>query len=178
MIVEIAGALMAGFIASSFVLIAFGGDSLVELASAIVVLRHVTLDDAGSDSQGEKAALFTTILLVTLVPTIGISSTYSFFILKVQPQPSILGLTIAIGATIIMPILWLKKRDIGRRTACVPLTIDAIESATCFFMSLALLGSLLLEFVFHIGWIDYAATLVILGFVAYEAKESFEQARA
>ena len=54
---------------------------------------------------------------------------------------------------------------------------DAVESATCFFMSVALLLGLALEFVFHVGWFDYSATLAILGFVAYEAKESFEEAR-
>jgi divalent metal cation (Fe/Co/Zn/Cd) transporter len=52
-----------------------------------------------------------------------------------------------------------------------------MESATCFFMSIALLGGLVLEFLFHVGWFDYAATLLILGFIAFEAKESLEDSK-
>jgi divalent metal cation (Fe/Co/Zn/Cd) transporter len=175
--VEVAGALIAGVIAGSFALIAFGSDSIIELASAFVVLRHLRLDDSGSRVQGERTALLTSLLLVSIVPLIGIGSTYSFFVLKNRPESSVLGIIIALGAVIIMPFLWIQKKKIGAETGCLPLSIDAVESATCFFMSVVLLGGLLLEFVFRIGWFDYGATLVILGFVAYEAKEAFEESR-
>ena len=177
MLVEVIGSIAAGILASSYALIAFGSDSLIEIASAFVVLKHLRLDSKGSKSQGEKTAMFTSMLLVALVPVIGISSTYSFFILKIQPDASILGLAVAVGAVLIMPLLWIKKRQIGQETGCLPLLIDSMESATCFFMSLTLLGGLALEFVFHVGWFDYLATLVLLVFVAYEAKESIEEAR-
>ncbi|MDA4111912.1 MAG: cation transporter [Thaumarchaeota archaeon] len=177
MVVEVAGALAAGILASSFALIAFGSDSIIELVSAIVVLGHLRKDSLGSAAQGERTALFTSLLLVSIVPVIGISSTYSFLVLKIRPETSILGLAVAIAAVVIMPILWREKRKIGLETNCLPLSIDAMESATCFFMSVALLGGLAAEFVFHLGWFDYIATLVILGFVAFEAKESFEEAR-
>ncbi len=177
MLVEVVGSIVAGVLASSYALIAFGSDSLIEIASAFVVLRHLRLDSGGSKAQGERTALFTSILLIALVPILGFSSTYSFFVLNIHPDASLLGLAIAIGAVIIMPILWIKKRQIGQETACLPLSIDAMESATCFLMSIALLSGLVLEFIFHIGWFDYLATLVILGFVAFEAKESFEEAR-
>ena len=177
MIVEVAGAIAAGILARSFALTSFGADSIVELASAFVVLRHLRLDDSGSSAQGEKEALFTSLLLAILVPVIGISSTYAFFVMNLRPESSIVGLGVALGAVIVMPILWTQKKKIGAETGCLPLAIDAMESATCFSMSLALLAGLALEFIFHVGWFDYAATLVILAFVAYEAKESLEEAR-
>lgn len=177
MLVEVIGSIAAGVLASSFALIAFGSDSFIEIVSALVVLKHLRLDSGGSKAQGRSTALFTSVLLITLVPVIGITSTYSFFVLKIQAESSILGLVIALGAVVIMPILWVKKRQIGQETACLPLSIDAMESATCFFMALALLTGLALEFIFHVGWFDYLATLAILGFVALEAKESFEEAR-
>lgn len=176
MLVEVSGALIAGALASSFALIAFGSDSLVELASAFVVLRHLRLDQGGSKAQGERTALFTSVLLIAIVPIIGISSTYAFFVMRIKPETTLLGLAIAMGAVIIMPILWIQKKRIGEETACLPLTVDAMESATCFLMSLALLVGLLLEFMFHVGWFDYLATLAILAFVAFEARESFLEA--
>jgi divalent metal cation (Fe/Co/Zn/Cd) transporter len=176
MFAEVLGSFVAGLLASSFALIAFGSDSVIELASAFIVLRHLRLDDAGSRGQGERTALLTSLLLIGIVPVIGITSTYSFFVLRVRPEASVLGLAVAIGAVAIMPILWLEKRKIGLETGCLPLSIDAIESETCFLMSLALLAGLALEFVFHTGWFDYAATVVILAFVAFEGRESFEEA--
>ena len=178
MSIEIVGSIAAGLLASSFALIAFGADSFVEIISALIVLRHLNLDAAGSKAIGEKTALVTSLLLISIVPVVGIGSTYSFFVQNIHPDTSILGIAIAAGAVVIMPILWKEKRKIGRETGCLPLSIDAMESATCFLMSVALLAGLILEFVFHVGWFDYIATIVILGFVAYEAKESFDEARS
>jgi len=71
-----------------------------------------------------------------------------------------------------MPVLWYEKKRIGAATDCLPLTIDAIESVTCFLMSLALLASLLVNYVWKISWVDYVATAVILVFVGKEALEA------
>lgn len=57
----------------------------------------------------------------------------------------------------------------------MPLSIDAVESATCFFMSLALLAGLLAEYFFGLWWADYLATAVILAFVAREGIESYRE---
>jgi divalent metal cation (Fe/Co/Zn/Cd) transporter len=176
MTVEVVGALIAAYLASSFALLAFGADSVIELASAYVVLRHLKLDGAGSSEQGERTALITSLLLIAIVPIIGIGSTLSYFVWGIRPEQSILGLGIAAGAVVAMPILWREKRKIGLETNCVPLSVDAIESATCFLMSLALLAGLALDFVFRVSWFDYIATLVILGFVAFEARESLGEA--
>jgi divalent metal cation (Fe/Co/Zn/Cd) transporter len=74
-----------------------------------------------------------------------------------------------------MPILWIQKRKIGRETSCAPLSMDAIQSATCFLMSVALLCGLLVNYLFGIAWMDYVATGVILAFVAKEGMEAFQR---
>ena len=71
-----------------------------------------------------------------------------------------------------MPVLWIQKRRIGREGNLLPLSIDAAESATCFFMAIAVLVGLLLNYYLAISWADYVATAVILGFVALEIRES------
>ncbi len=177
MFVEVAGAMWAGIASASFALIAFGSDSIIELSSAFVVLRHLRRDTAGSREQGEREALFTSLLLFALVPAIGISSTVAFFVLRIQPDTSLLGVIVAAGAVLIMPYLWREKRKIGQETGCLPLSLDALESATCFSMSVALFAGLILEYLFHVGWFDYLATLVILAFIANEARESLSKAR-
>ena len=86
-----------------------------------------------------------------------------------------LGILIAIGGVIVMPYLWWQKRKIGDETNSMPLSIDAVESITCLFMSIALLGGLLAEYFLGFWWVDYVATAVILAFVAREALESYRE---
>jgi len=174
MTVEIIGAIGIGLFSSSLALIAFGSDSLVELISGFAVLNHLKGDSGGSSDRGERTEKLTKLLLVALIPVIGLGAIYSYMT-GVRAEPSLLGVAVAIGAVLIMPILWIQKRRIGRETNCVPLSVDAIESATCFLMSLALLGSLIVNYLFKIGWIDYVATAMILAFVGKETLEVFRE---
>jgi len=175
--VEVAGSIGVGLIAGSFALLAFGGDSVVELLSAFVVFSHLRGDVTGSAGLGRRTALITTLLLFALVPIIGLAAAYAYAS-GLRPEGSVLGVAIAAGAVVIMPYLWLEKRRIGRETRCLPLSIDAVESATCFFMSVALLSGLLAEYFFGLWWADYLATAVILGFVVREGIESYQEIRA
>ncbi len=177
MSIEVFGALLAGILAGSLALVAFGADSFIELLSSAVVLRHLQVDVGGSGAQGWKTSRFTNLLLFSLIPIIGATAAYSFYI-GVRPEQSPLGVAIALGAVLIMPLLWLEKRKIGKETRCLPLSIDAFESATCFLMSIALLGGLLAEFLFGFWWADYLATVIILAFIGKEALESQHEIHA
>jgi divalent metal cation (Fe/Co/Zn/Cd) transporter len=174
MVVEVTGSIGIGLVSGSLALLAFGGDSVVELLSAFVVFTHLRGDVTGSAGLGRRTALTTTFLLFALVPTIGLGAIYSYAS-GIRPEGSLLGVVVAAGAVIIMPYLWLEKRKIGRETRCLPLSIDAVESATCFFMSLALFSGLLAEYFFGLWWADYLATGVILAFVAREGIESYRE---
>ncbi|HMK84060.1 MAG TPA: cation transporter [Candidatus Bathyarchaeia archaeon] len=174
MIVEIIGSIGIGLLSSSFALIAFGSDSFVELISGVTVLIHLKGESKGSSNLGKRTEKLAKLLLVLLIPVIGLSAIYSY-VIGVRPESSPLGIAIAMGAVLIMPILWVQKRRIGRETNCTPLSVDAIESATCFLMALTLLGSLLVNYLFKIGWIDYLATAMILAFVGRESLEAFRK---
>jgi len=76
-----------------------------------------------------------------------------------------------------MPVLWYEKKRIGKAADCLPLTIDAVESETCFLMSITLLASLLVNYFLKIWWVDYVATIIILAFVTKEALESLSEAK-
>jgi divalent metal cation (Fe/Co/Zn/Cd) transporter len=174
MVVEAAGSIGIGILSGSLALLAFGGDSIVELLSAFVVLSHLRGDVTGMTGLGRRTALATALLLFALIPIIGFGAFYSY-VSGIRPEGSIIGMAVALGAVVIMPYLWLEKRKIGRETRCLPLSIDAVESATCFFMSIALLSGLLAEYFFGLWWADYLATAVILAFVAKEGVESYRE---
>ena len=174
--VEFAASIALGLMAGSLALLAFGGDSLIELLSGFVVLSHLRKDASSSAVHGRRTELLTSSLLFALIPVIGLGAFYSY-ISGLRPEGSPLGITLAFGAVIMMPYLWLEKKGIGRETRSLPLSMDAVESVTCFFMSVALLGGLLAEYFLGLWWADYLATAMIMIFVAREAIESYRELR-
>ena len=176
MIIEAFGSVGFGLIAGSFALLAFGSDSLIELVSGFAVLSHLRKDVSTSEIESRRTELLTNGLLFALIPVIGSGAVYSYSS-GLRPEGSPLGIAIAIGAVIIMPYLWWQKRKIGKETRNLPLSIDAVESVTCLFMAVALLGGLLAEYFFGFWWADYLATAVILVFVAREALGSYKELR-
>jgi len=177
MLIEVFGSIGFGVIAGSFALLAFGGDSLIELVSGIAVLTGLRKDSSLSNTTGPHnnwTERFTSLLLFALIPVIGLGAVFSY-ITGLRPEGSPLGIAIAVGAVIVMPYLYIQKKRIGRETRSLPLSIDAIESVTCLFMALALLGGLLAEYFIGLWWADYLATTVILAFVAREAIESYHE---
>ena len=177
MAVEVFGSIGVGLIAGSFALLAFGGDSLIELISGLVVLRGLRGDRSTSGNDGthtERTEQLTSALLFALIPVIGLGALYSY-LTGLKPEGSPQGIAIAIGALIVMPYLYIQKKRIGRETRSLALSMDAIESVTCLFMATALLGGLLAEYFLGLWWADYLATGIILAFVAREAVESYHE---
>ncbi len=177
MTVEVLGSIGLGLIAGSFALLAFGGDSLIELVSGLAVLGGLRKDSSRSSNDGahgKRTEHFTSLLLFALIPVIGLGSVYSY-LSGLKPEGSPLGIAIAVGAVIVMPYLYVQKKRIGRETRSLALSMDAIESVTCLFMATALLVGLLAEYFLGLWWADYLATGVILAFVAREAVESYHE---
>ncbi len=179
MIVECLVALSAGFMASSLALLAFGGDSVIELVSSWTVLSYLRRmrTSTGDIEENHSAEWITTILLFLLIPTIGFGMIDSY-LAGIVPESSVLGIGVAIAAVIGMPILAIEKKRIGLAGNLLPLSIDAIESWTCFYMSLALLVGLLVNYLWKVWWVDYVAAGVILIFVLREALEALEEIRS
>lgn len=176
-VMEVLGSLYVGVSSRSFALIAFGSDSIVELLSGYVILIH--LKDYLKQGQScavfgnKKTELLTFALLLALIPAIGIGAAYSYSI-GLKPEATPIGISIAVGAVIIMPYIWYQKKKISKEIQCLPLSVDAAESKVCFMMAVALLGSLLAEFFFGLWWANYLATAIILILIIGEAAEAYE----
>src|SRR5256712_13830115 len=73
MTIEVLGSIGVGLIAGSFALLAFGGDSLIELISGITVLAGLRPGSSriGSGIDSTRTGQFTSLLLLPLIPGIG-----------------------------------------------------------------------------------------------------------
>lgn len=180
MTVECVVSIYSGLVVWSLALLAFGGDSVIELLSSFAVVQHLR-DNARAPTQGThdegRTEWVTAMLLISLIPIIGLGGIYSI-LAGLRPEASLLGIGVAFSAVVIMPILWYEKKRIGKLCNCLPLEIDASESATCFLMSVALLIGLVINYFLTVPWIDYLVTLIILIFVAREAAHSIREVSA
>lgn len=172
---EVGVALGAAWAARSPALLGFGGDSAVELFSAIVVLWRFRW--ASDSSQSERlAARIAGGLLFAVGGFVVVTSGLSFFGFR-EAHPSILGIAILIVAAISMPLLASRKRKLAAQVGSAVLRADASESALCGYLSLIALAGLLANAIFHVPWADPLAALALVPFIAKEGWEAIRAAR-
>lgn len=170
MIVECGVSLYAAWSARSAALLAFGGDSLVELLSACVVLLSFLPKPPLSK---ERAARWAGVLLLALAAAVAVMS-ITALVGRGAPETSCTGIVITAAALLVMPALaWLKRRA-ARATGSRALAADSVQSATCAYLAAITLIGLEINTVFHIHWIDSAAALAALPILIVEGRRALQ----
>jgi divalent metal cation (Fe/Co/Zn/Cd) transporter len=169
MSVEAAVSLWAAWRARSPALAAFGGDSAVELLSAVVVLWRFGAH--ASEHAERRAARFAGGLLFVLAAYVVVASAMSLMGYS-EPRPSFAGMAVLFAAIFVMPLLAREKRRLSALTGSAALRADAAESALCAYLAIIALLGLAVHGVWHIGWADPVAALVITPLIVYEAREA------
>lgn len=172
MSVEAAVSLWVAWTACSPALLAFGGDSFIELFSAVVVFwRFAVAED--SELAERRAAMIAGVLLLALAVFVAAASAITLWGGS-EPKPTRLGIAILLFAAVFMPWLAKKKRSLAVITGSAALKADATESAMCGYLSLIALAGLLFNAIWHIGWADPAAAVCLLPLIVKEGWESVQ----
>jgi len=170
MSVEAAVSLFAAWRASSPALCAFGGDSTIELFSAVVVLWRFRASAAHADAE-RRAARVAGALLFALAAFVAITSVTSLLGYS-EPKPTLLGIAILVAAAIVMPWLAKEKRRLSGATGSAALRADAAQSALCAYLSLIALAGLAINAIWHARWADPVAALAVLPLIVWEGREA------
>lgn len=170
MTVEAAVALSAAWMARSPALLAFGGDSAIELFSAIVVLWRFRAH-AEQEQSERHAARIAAVLLFMLAAYVAVASVMTL-LGHSEPKTTYLGIAILIAAAAIMPWLAKEKRKLSAITGSAALRADAAESALCAYLSLVALAGLGVNAIWHLRWADPIAALVIVPLILREGWEA------
>jgi divalent metal cation (Fe/Co/Zn/Cd) transporter len=172
MSVEAVISLSASWAAHSPALLAFGGDSAIELLSAAVVCWRFR--SKWSDERTEKLAaritgslLFALAAYVVLVAALALRG-------HVEVRPSFLGIVVLIVAAVVMPLLARQKRRLSALTASAALRADAAESALCGYLSIIALAGLVANAFWGITWADPLAALCLIPLVAGEGWQALK----
>ena len=170
MSVEAAVSLFAAWRARSPALLAFGGDSAIELFSAVVVLWRFRASAAHEDVE-KRAARVAGALLFALAAYVAVTSVASLLGYS-EPKPTLLGIAILVAAAVIMPWLAKEKRRLSGATGSAALRADAAQSALCAYLSLIALAGLAINAIWHVKWADPIAALVVLPLIVWEGREA------
>jgi len=170
MSVEAAVSLVAAWAAHSPALLAFGGDSAIELLSAAVVLWAFT-HRVNIHNKEKRAARVAGILLFVLAGYVTVISTMALLGYS-EPEPSYAGIVILIAAAAIMPWLAKQKRKLSATTGSAALRADAAQSDLCAYLSAIALIGLSVNAILHVSWADPVAALAVTPLILWEGKEA------
>ncbi len=161
--------LISGLIAGSVALIGFGLDSVIEVTSGAALLWRLHHD---KNTLRREAAEQLTLRIVgscflLLSAYIAYDSLVSL-ISREAPARSLPGIVVAVASLIAMPLLARAKRRVGVDLGSAAMTADARQTDFCTYLSIILLGGLVLNAFFGWWWADPAAGLVMVPIIAKE----------
>jgi len=151
-------------------LLAFGGDSAIELLSAGVVLWRFRANTLQEQIE-RRAARIAGVLLYGLAAYVVAAAAMALLGYS-EPKPTLLGIAVLIAAAAIMPWLAKEKRRLSASTGSAALRADAAESALCACLSLIALAGLAVNAIWRVAWADPVAALAVVPLIIWEGRQA------
>lgn len=177
MTIEAAVAIASGLVAGSLVLTAFGIDSLIELASAGVLLWRLNVElrhgEVFAEHAERTASRIGAVLLFALAIYVVAGAGWKLWT-RQGAEFSSVGLIVSSLAIPIMYALSRRKLRLAEALGSRALRADAIESVTCGWLAFVVVGALAAQFWVDAWWLDPVASLGIVWFLVREGREAWE----
>ena len=177
MAIEAAVAIASGIAAHSITLIAFGLDSVIELASAGVLIwrlsQELRFGREVADAAERIARRIAGGLLFALAAYVVVAAGWSLWRREGEAF-SWPGLAIALLSIPIMLALARRKLALADQFGSRALRADAAESLACLWLSVIVVVGLVAQLAFGAWWIDPVTSLAIVWFLVKEGREAWE----
>lgn len=170
-VIEFAIALAAGVAASSVALVAFGIDSLIEVAAGGVVVWLFSGGRGQSEAAERRAQQAIAVSFFGLAMYVIAESGRAF--LGTHPDPSYVGIGLALVTAPTMPILARAKQHVGRKLGSRATESEGQQNMICAYLSVALLVGLGANAAVGWWWADPLAGVVIAVVAVREGRESW-----
>ena len=170
MFVELVVSCIAAATAHSPSLLAFGGDSGIELLSAAVVLWRFR--SPSMHERAEKRAAQIAAGLLFLLAAFVVATSLASLLGYGEARSSPLGIVLLLAAGLVMPWLANQKRKLSAAATSAALRADAAQSALCGYMAWIALAGVILNAVWGFRWADPIAALALVPIIVREASES------
>ena len=176
MTVEAVVAIAAGVTAGSLVLTAFGLDSVIELASAGVLMWRLSVELRHGRKFSERAERIAGriggALLFLLAAYVTAAAVWHLWE-GTGEEFSWPGFIVALIAIPAMRYLARRKITIAEKIGSRALRADAMEAVTCGWLSFVVVVSLAAQWLVGAWWIDSVGSLAIVWFLVKEGLEAW-----
>lgn len=177
MVIEAVVAIGAGVAAHSLVLEAFGFDSVVELLSAGVLVWRLRIElrykSSFPESVEHRASRIGGTLLFALSAYVTVGALRSLWTRQGQ-EFTAAGLAVTGAAIPVMYGLAKSKLRLADRLGSRALHADAMESLTCGYLAVVVVGALLAQVLVGAWWVSGVSALVLVPLLLREAQEAWQ----
>jgi len=172
-LIEAVVAISAGTLASSGALVAFGLDSVIEVASAAAVAWQFSNRDLELIKRREKRALRAiAVSFFALAAYVSVDSLRAL-VDGGKAEHSTPGLVLAALSLAVMPLLSHAQRRTGRELGSASAVADSKQTLLCTYLSGVLLVGLAINSLLGWSWADPIAALVIAALAVREGREAW-----
>lgn len=167
-LVAIVGAVLAGSIA----LMGFGLDSVVEVASAVIISWRLTRHHADEAAE-RRAVRLIAVSFFGIAAYIMIDGVLSLVGVQGEPKHTPVGIGLTALSLVVMPSLAWGKRRAAARMGSVALKADAAETQLCTYLSAVVFLGLAANTLAGWWWMDPIAGFIVAALAVKEGREAW-----
>ena len=179
-VVEGGVAVTAGIISGSTTLMGFGLESIIEVTAAGTLywrLRKELRSDERAAKAEQRALRIVAVAFVALAGYVAFEA-ISKLVQQKAPESSVVGMTMAGAALIVMPFLAVAKRRTGKALESEALVADSRETIASTYLSFTVLAGLGLNMALGWWWSDSVAALCMIPYLLWAAWEAWRDAKS
>jgi divalent metal cation (Fe/Co/Zn/Cd) transporter len=172
MSVEGVVAIVAGVMAGSIALVGFGLDSAVEGFASVIIIWRFTGSRMMSEAAEQRAQRLVAIQFFVLAPYVTVESVRALAGGE-HPDVSVLGMALAAGSLVTMPLLGIAKQRIAEEIGSAATKGEGRQNVLCAYLAGALLIGLAGNAIAGAWWLDPVVGLLIAGVAVKEGREAW-----
>jgi divalent metal cation (Fe/Co/Zn/Cd) transporter len=170
--IEGAIGVIAGMIAGSIALVAFGLDSAIEGLASVIVLWRFTGSRTASTTSERTAQKWVAISFFLLAPYVAVEAIETL-IEGAAAQTSWLGIALTAGTLVLCPWLGRTKQRVGEKLGSRATYGEGTQNVLCAILAAAVLIGLVANTLFGLWWLDPAVALAIAGVCIREGQKAW-----
>ena len=163
---------IAGILAGSVALIAFGLDSAIEGLASVIVLWRFTGTRMISPTAERRAQKWVAISFYLLAPYVAVEAMEKL-IEGTAAETSWLGIALTAGTLLLCPWLGIAKQRVGAKLESRATYGEGTQNVLCAFLAGAVLVGLAANSLFALWWVDPAVALLIAAICVREGQKAW-----
>lgn len=173
MTIEGAVGIIAALSAGSVALLAFGIDSAIEAAAALIVIWRFTGQRLASETAERRAQILTATSFFLLAAYVAQDAVRAL-IGGERASTSWVGIGLSVASIVLMPALGRAKQRIGGQLQSAATAGEGMQNLLCAYMAAGVLIGLLANVTVHAWWLDPVVALGIAALAVHEGIETWE----